>query len=215
MKIGIGLPNPVRGTSGHVLLEMARRAEERGFTGLATIDRIAYPNYDSLAALAAAAGATSRIGLQTNILLGPAYQPILLAKTAASIDQLSGGRLTLGLAPGGRPDDYLATGNDFHTRGRDLDAMVDVLHRAWRGEHVVPGVDQPVCPIPVNNQRVPILFGGGTDRSIERMVASGDGWTTGGGTAQMAAPMFAKARDAWRQAGRDGEPRLAALAYFS
>ena len=102
MKIGIGLPNPVPGTPGTRLVEWAKRAEDRGFSGLATIDRLAYPSYDSLATLAAAAGATTRIELLTNVLLAPLYPAPLLAKTAASIDQLSDGRLTLGLAPGGR-----------------------------------------------------------------------------------------------------------------
>ena len=100
MKIGIGLPNPVPGTPGTRLVEWAKRAEERGFSGLATIDRVVYPSYDSLATLAAAAGATTRIGLLTNVLLAPLYPAPLLAKTTASIDQLSNGRLTLGLASG-------------------------------------------------------------------------------------------------------------------
>ena len=76
MKIGIGLPNPVPNTEGHVLLDWAKRAEEAGFSGLVTIDRIAYPSYDSLTALSAAAGATERISLMTNILLAPIYPPI-------------------------------------------------------------------------------------------------------------------------------------------
>ena len=121
MKIGIGIPNAVPGTSGGLLLDWARRAEDRGFSGLATIDRVIYPSYDSLAVLAAAAGATSRIELMTNILAAPVYPPVLLAKSTASIDQLSGGRLTLGLALGARADDYAAVGHDFHTRGRDFD----------------------------------------------------------------------------------------------
>src|SRR6185312_3161027 len=133
MKIGIGIPNAVPGTSGRLLLDWARRAEERGLSGLTTLDRVIYPSYDSLAVLAAVAGATSRIELMTNILLAPVYPPVLLAKSTASIDQLSGGRLTLGLAPGGRPDDYAAVGRDFHTRGRDFDHALDVLHRAWAG----------------------------------------------------------------------------------
>jgi alkanesulfonate monooxygenase SsuD/methylene tetrahydromethanopterin reductase-like flavin-dependent oxidoreductase (luciferase family) len=73
VKIGIGLPNPVyayREFPSTRLVEWARRAEDRGFHGLATIDRLAYGNYDSLVTLAAAAGATSRIGLVSNILLG-------------------------------------------------------------------------------------------------------------------------------------------------
>jgi alkanesulfonate monooxygenase SsuD/methylene tetrahydromethanopterin reductase-like flavin-dependent oxidoreductase (luciferase family) len=70
----------------------------------------------------------------TNILLAPIYTPVLLAKTAASIDQLSQGRFSLGLAAGGRPDDYEITGRDFHTRGRDFDNALEVMHKVWRGE---------------------------------------------------------------------------------
>src|SRR2546426_3576627 len=121
MDIGIGLPNPVPGTPGRALVDWARRAEERGFAGLATIDRIAYPSYESLIALAAAAAATERIGLMTNILLGPTRNPILLAKESASLDQLSGGRFTLGIGVGFRPDDYEAAERDFANRGKRLD----------------------------------------------------------------------------------------------
>jgi alkanesulfonate monooxygenase SsuD/methylene tetrahydromethanopterin reductase-like flavin-dependent oxidoreductase (luciferase family) len=67
VKIGIGVPNPVPNTPGDVILDWARRAEAAGFSGLVTIDRIAYPGYDSLTTLAAAAGATERISLMTNI----------------------------------------------------------------------------------------------------------------------------------------------------
>src|SRR3954447_26165195 len=106
MEIGIGLPNAVAGTDGRALVEWARRAEDAGFSSLGTIDRIAYPNYESLIALAAAAAVTERIGLVTSILLAPLRSAALLAKQAASIDNISGGRLTLGLAVGGRADDY-------------------------------------------------------------------------------------------------------------
>src|SRR5947207_13399691 len=113
MKIGIGLPNPIPGVNGRVIVEWAQRAEERGFSTLATIDRIAYPSYESLVVLAAAAGATERIGLLTNVLLGPTRNPVLLAKEAASLDRLSGGRFTLGASVGGREDDFTVTGMEF------------------------------------------------------------------------------------------------------
>lgn len=214
MDIGIGLPNPLPGVSGQTLLEFARRAERRGFYGLATIDRVAFPNYDSLITLAAAAGATSRIRLLTNILLGPVYQPVLLAKAVASLDQLSGGRFTLGVAPGGRADDFELAGRDFHTRGRDFDDMLELMHRTWRGEPVEK--DGPlVTPQPVNDQRVPILIGGTSDKAMQRAVAWGEGWTAGGGSPDMVAGGFEKAREAWRQGGREGDPRLAVLQYFS
>jgi alkanesulfonate monooxygenase SsuD/methylene tetrahydromethanopterin reductase-like flavin-dependent oxidoreductase (luciferase family) len=227
MKIGIGIPNAVPGTSGGLLLDWARRAEDRGFSGLATIDRVIYPSYDSLAVLAAAAGATSRIELMTNILAAPVYPPVLLAKSTASIDQLSGGRLTLGLALGARKDDYAAVGQDFHTRGRDFDNALDVLHRAWRGEPVGPGVTDAkaggrtdadalaVGPTASTNGRVPVLIGGTSDKAIQRVVTWGAGWTAGGGTAEEARPVLERVHAAWRDARRQGEPRLAALTYYS
>jgi alkanesulfonate monooxygenase SsuD/methylene tetrahydromethanopterin reductase-like flavin-dependent oxidoreductase (luciferase family) len=214
MKIGIGLPNPVPGIKGTRLVEWARRAEEAGFASLATIDRIAYPSHDSLATLAAAAGATTRIELHTNILLGPIYPPVLLARSAASIDQLSGGRFSLGLAVGGRPDDYVLAGVDVHSRGRLLDESLELMHRAWRGEPL-DGADAPVGPVPVRDKRVPVMIGGTSDAAIRRVTTYGAGWTMGGGPPEMAAGFVPNVRAAWHDAGRDGEPRIAALAYFS
>src|SRR5437763_143222 len=166
MDIGIGLPNPVPGTQGRTLIEWARRAEERGFTGLATIDRIAYPSYESIVALAAAAAATDRIGLLTNVLLGPTRNPVLLAKEAASLDQLSGGRLTLGLGVGARPDDFEAVGLDFATRGKRWDDDLELIHRAWRGE-LVSGALRPVG----RRGREPTADGGGeVDRAADAVL---------------------------------------------
>ena len=214
MKIGIGLPNPVPNTEGHVLLDWAKRAEEAGFSGLVTIDRIAYPSYDSLTALSAAAGATERISLMTNILLAPIYPPVLLAKTAASIDQISGGRLTLGLAAGGRPDDFEVVGKDFRRRGRDFDNALGVMHKVWRGETLAEN-SSPASPTPTEDQRVPILFGGTSEKAIERIVTWGDGWTAGGAPPDQLGPFAVQVRNAWSAAGRAGEPRMAALSYFS
>lgn len=217
MKIGIGLPNPVsayREFPGVRLVEWARRAEDRGFHGLATIDRLAYGNYDSLATLAAAAGATTRIGLVSNVLLGPLYPTPLLAKTAATIDQVSGGRLTLGIAPGGRADDFEVAGVDFETRGKDFDTQLELLHALWRGEGVTEG-GPAVSPRPVNADRVPILMGGGGKAAQRRTVAWADGITIGGAPPEAAAQAAEAARAAWAEAGREGEPRIAALNYFS
>src|SRR5207247_2814282 len=105
-------------------------AEEAEFSGLATIDRVAYPSYESLIALAAAAAVTERIGLVTNVLLEPTRNPVLLAKEAASVDQLSGGRLVLGLGVGSRKDDYEPTGQRFEDRGRRCDDALDLMPRA-------------------------------------------------------------------------------------
>jgi len=211
MDIGIGLPNTLA-VPGTVIAEWARRAEARGFTALATIDRIVYPTFDSLTSLAVAAGATSTIGLLTDILLGPVYPPVLLAKTTASLAAMSGGRLTLGIAVGGRPDDYAAVDRPFARRGRLMDETLDLLTRAWAGENVT-GDDFPVTP-DVPGSRVPILVGGTTDAAVRRVVAYGDGWTAGGGGPAMAAPLVDKVRQAWQEAGREGEPRIAALVYY-
>jgi alkanesulfonate monooxygenase SsuD/methylene tetrahydromethanopterin reductase-like flavin-dependent oxidoreductase (luciferase family) len=214
MKIGIGLPNPVPGTPGDVLVEWARRAEERGFATLATIDRIAYPSYESIVTLAAAAGATERIGLLTNVLLGPTRNPVMLAKEAASLDQLSGGRFTLGLGVGARPDDYDAVGLDFHSRGERFDLDLDLMHRTWRGE-LVNGALKPIGPTPVNGERVPILMGGMSNKAIRRTVQWAEGWTVGGAPPDRGGPFADQVRKAWSEAGREGAPRIVGLTYFA
>jgi alkanesulfonate monooxygenase SsuD/methylene tetrahydromethanopterin reductase-like flavin-dependent oxidoreductase (luciferase family) len=211
--IGIGLPNPVPGLPGWTLVEWARRAEGLGFSALATIDRIAYPSYESLIALSAAAAVTERIELMTNVLLGPTRNPVLLAKEAASVDQISGGRLTLGLSVGGREDDFLATGQPFKGRGRRWDRALETIHAAWAGE-LVEGALNPVAPTPVRGT-VPILGGGTSTQAIARAVKWGIGWTSGGAGADRAGPLADRVREAWKSAGREGEPRIACLQYFA
>ncbi len=212
MDIGIGLPNTLTGP-GPLVRDWAQRAEERGFALLSTIDRMVYPTYDSLTALAVAAGATSRIRLFPNILLTPVYPPVWLAKATASLDAMSGGRLTLGLGVGGRPDDYAAMGRPFERRGKLMDEALDLLHRAWAGEPVT-GDELPVNPDPAAGNRVPVLIGGTSDAAIKRTVRYAEGWTSGGGGPEMAQPFISRVWQAWHDAGREGEPRIAALTYF-
>lgn len=213
MRIGIGIPNTIPGTDGALLLEWARRAERLGFSSLATIGRVAFPGYDELIVLAAAAGVTERIGLFTDVLLGPTRSPVLLAKETAGIDQLSGGRLVLGVGVGSREDDFTAAGTSFRDRGRRWDEALDLLHRAWRGEPVANG--RPVAPPPANGERVRLLVGGFSDAAIRRTVRWADGYTAGGGGADVAAHLFERVRTAWRESGREGDPELRALGYFA
>lgn len=135
MEVGIGLPATIPGVEGGQLLEWARRAEARGFSSLGTLDRIVYPNYEPLIALAAAAAVTETIRLTTAILIAP-YRAngALVAKQAATLDHLSGGRLVLGAAVGMREDDYEASGVDIHTRGRRFEEMLAEWKRIWAGE---------------------------------------------------------------------------------
>src|SRR5204862_2970197 len=121
------------------LRDWATRAEAAGFSTLGTIDRIVYGNHESLIALSHAAAVTERIGLMTSVLLAPLRSnTALLAKQAASLDVLSGGRLTLALAVGGREDDYQASGVDYHARGRIFDDQLEELQRLWSGNEVGP-----------------------------------------------------------------------------
>jgi alkanesulfonate monooxygenase SsuD/methylene tetrahydromethanopterin reductase-like flavin-dependent oxidoreductase (luciferase family) len=214
MKIGIGIPNSIPSSDGRLLLDWARRADELGFSSLSTIGRVAYPTYEELITLAGAAGVTQRIGLQTGVLLEPTREPVLLAKEAASLDQLSGGRFVLGMGVGGRGDDFEATGTSLSDRGRRFDRDLELMHRAWRGEPVA-GSPKPVTPRPVNGERVPVLFGGQAPQAIERTVRWGVGWMSGGGGPAWAAGSFEQVRTAWREAGRQGEPELKALQYFA
>src|SRR5919106_608339 len=126
MDVGIGLPNAVPGVDRAGTVDWARRAEEAGFASLGTIGRIAFPNYEELISLAAAAAVTERIRLTTDILLAPLHSnTALLAKQAATLHSLSSGRLVLGLAPGGREDDYEVAEVDFGERGATFDQQLE------------------------------------------------------------------------------------------
>jgi alkanesulfonate monooxygenase SsuD/methylene tetrahydromethanopterin reductase-like flavin-dependent oxidoreductase (luciferase family) len=206
MDVGIGLPNTVIGVDRAGIVDWARAAEAAGFSSLGTIDRVAYGNYESLIALSAAAAVTERIRLVTDILIAPLRSNTsLFAKQAATIDHLSGGRLVLGLAPGGRPDDYELGGVDFHRRGRLFDRQLEDLKRYWGGE-------TDVGPAPV---RPGLLIGGTSDAAFRRVGQFGDGWTSGGGGYQRFGGALERVREAWRDAGREGEPRTMALFYYS
>jgi alkanesulfonate monooxygenase SsuD/methylene tetrahydromethanopterin reductase-like flavin-dependent oxidoreductase (luciferase family) len=206
MDVAIGLPNAVPGTSGAELTEWARRADARGFSSLGTIDRIAYDNFEPLTALAAAAAVTERIGLCTSVLLGPLRPNAAeLAKRALSLQALSDGRFTLGIGIGGREDDYEASGIEMSDRGRTLDAMLARIREVWADDAIGPSVAGPPG----------LLVGGGVDASFERAARVGDGWIAGGSGPDEFAKAAEKVRAAWSKAGRDGEPRLAGLAYYS
>jgi alkanesulfonate monooxygenase SsuD/methylene tetrahydromethanopterin reductase-like flavin-dependent oxidoreductase (luciferase family) len=206
MDIGIGLPNAVRGVARDGIVDWAPRAEAAGFSSLGTIDRIAYVNYESLIALAAAAAVTERIRLVTDILIAPLRaNTALFAKQAATLDHLAGGRLVLGLAPGGRQDDYELGGVEFARRGRLFDRQLADLKRFWSGETDVGPA--PVGPV--------VLVGGTSDAAYRRVGELGDGWTSGGGGVERFAEGRERALEAWRAAGRSGEPRTMALIYYS
>jgi alkanesulfonate monooxygenase SsuD/methylene tetrahydromethanopterin reductase-like flavin-dependent oxidoreductase (luciferase family) len=213
MDVAIGLPATIPGVERDQLLEWARRSEARGFSSLATLDRIVYPNYEPLIALAAAAAVTERIGLMTAILIAPyRVNAALVAKQAATLHHVSNGRLALGVAVGGREDDYTASAVDFHTRGRVFEEMLATWRRVWEGESF--GTAGGIGPEPPNG-RPGMLIGGSADVAFERAAEHADGWIMGGGTPDQFGQGLAKLRAAWEAAGRTDQPRTVALAYFA
>jgi alkanesulfonate monooxygenase SsuD/methylene tetrahydromethanopterin reductase-like flavin-dependent oxidoreductase (luciferase family) len=213
MEVGIGLPATIPGVEPEQVLEWARRAEAQEFSSLGTLDRLVYANYEPLIALAAAAAVTERIRLATAILIAP-YRAngALVAKQAATVDHLSNGRLVLGVAPGGREDDYEASGVDFHTRGKLFDEMLEQWRHVWAGEKL--GSAGAIGPPPPNG-RPTLIIGGSADAAFERAAKYGDGWIMGGGNPEQFRGGVARLEAAWQAAGREGAPRTMALAYFS
>jgi alkanesulfonate monooxygenase SsuD/methylene tetrahydromethanopterin reductase-like flavin-dependent oxidoreductase (luciferase family) len=196
MKIGLGLP----ADDPAALLTWARLADAGPFTTLGLLDRLVYDNPEPLVALAVVAGATTRIRVQTEVLIAPVYNTAVLAKQTATLDRLSGGRFTLGIGVGGRADDFLAAGVDLHRRGRRLDEQMAVLRRTWSG-------DEGIGPAPATRGGPEVLFGGFAPRAIERVARWGDGFI---GAGLPPAHMDRKFRDVERAWERDGRPRLVA-----
>jgi alkanesulfonate monooxygenase SsuD/methylene tetrahydromethanopterin reductase-like flavin-dependent oxidoreductase (luciferase family) len=214
MEFAIGLPNAVPGTTGSQLTAWAREADARGFSSLGTIDRTVYPNYDPLIALAAAAAVTERIKLLTSILIAPLHlNTALLAKQAASLDALSGGRLVLGLAPGLRDDDYDAGGASFGDRGVRFDAQLDEMERIWAGEE--RGIAGAIGPELASGERPTLIIGGYIETSLRRAARHGDGWISGGSAPDQFGTLAARLDEVWAEAGREGSPHKMALTYFS
>jgi alkanesulfonate monooxygenase SsuD/methylene tetrahydromethanopterin reductase-like flavin-dependent oxidoreductase (luciferase family) len=213
MDISIALPNTVPGASGTKIADWAVRAEQRGFSSLVVTERLVYAGYEPLTALAAAAAVTERMRLMTDILIAPLRSPAMLAKEAASVAQLSGGRLSLGLAPGVREDDFIAVGQSFRGRGRRFDRMLELMHAAWAGE-ALPGIAGQVAALP-EGIRIPLLFGGLSAATAERVARWGAGWAAPGLTPDEAIAAAEPICRAWSAAGRHGRPRLVMLLRFA
>lgn len=213
MDIGIGLPSTIPGIPGRLVPDWARTAEQAGFATLGTLDRIVYGNLETVPTLAAAAAVTERIGLTTAVMIGP-YRGngALLAKQLATVDAIAGGRLTVGISVGARPDDFEATGSPYRERGRAFDEQLSELRAVWAQE---PRGGGPIGPVPVRAGGPPLLIGGSSPAAFRRLVEFGAGWIAGGGGPDAFAAGADRARQAWRDAGRDGDPRLVAITYFS
>jgi alkanesulfonate monooxygenase SsuD/methylene tetrahydromethanopterin reductase-like flavin-dependent oxidoreductase (luciferase family) len=214
LKIGIGLPATMPGTEGTRILDWAKKADSGHFSSLSILDRLVYPNYEALITLAAVAGVTQRIRLITTVLLAPLRNPALLAKQAASLDALSGGRLTLGLGIGGREDDYHAVSVPFKKRGKLFDEELEILTKIWSGQPLSDTIG-PIGPKPVQSGGPEILIGGYSPAAIQRVGRWGNGFIAGGRDPKGTQQFFHLAQEAWNAAGRPGKPRLVGCFYYA
>jgi alkanesulfonate monooxygenase SsuD/methylene tetrahydromethanopterin reductase-like flavin-dependent oxidoreductase (luciferase family) len=204
VNIGIGLPTTVPGATGDLVLEWARRADAGPFSSVAVLDRVVYDSYEPFAALAGAAAVTSRVRLATMIAIGPLRATALLAKQAASVHGLSGGRLTLGLAVGARTEDFDAAGVDHKGRGKRLGEQLAYIRGNVDGDLVGPSRDG-----------IEILVGGLSGPAYSRMARYGDGYAHNGGPPRAFAGAAGRALAAWSDLGRPGKPKLWGQGYFA
>jgi probable F420-dependent oxidoreductase len=237
-QISIHLVNFARDNQGgwSRLLELARAADRAGIDRLAVSDHIVFgENLDAYAdpasggteggkqptgpdghwlepmtLLAVLAGMTERIRLSTSILLAALRRPAVLAKEAATLDVLSGGRLDLGVGIGWQREEYEAAGLDFHRRGDLLDHTLAVCQTLWRDE-VAEFSDEHLhferihaMPKPVQPRGVPLWISGRINaRTVARVVRFGSGWIPWGDEIADPARGIAILREALAGAGRD------------
>lgn len=207
MRVGLGLPNTLEGVDGEALLTWAALADDGPFSSIGVFDRLRYHGTDPLTTLAACAGVTDRVRLVTSIVAGPIRSDALLAKHAATIDVLSEGRLTLGLALGARRDDYELAEVDFSGRGRRFSRQLARLREFWDGDELGPA--------PVQDGGPELLVGGQSDPTFQRVSRYADGYIHGGGPPRAFASQADRARAAWREAERPGEPALWGHGYYA
>jgi alkanesulfonate monooxygenase SsuD/methylene tetrahydromethanopterin reductase-like flavin-dependent oxidoreductase (luciferase family) len=173
MLIGVNVPNFGPGTRPAVLRDWARTVEGLGFDLLMVSDHVAItpdvaeqypaPFYDPFTTLAWLAGVTERVRLGTTVLIAPYRHPLLVARMAANLNDLSGGRFTLGIGIGWARQEFAALGVPFHRRGALTDELITTVREAWRDEGYRAG-------------DIPIWVGGHSDAALRRVVRLADAW---------------------------------------
>lgn len=211
MRIGIGLPAGVPGTDVEVVGKWTAEAEARGFRSLGVIDRLVYDNLDPVVALSFAAAETERIELVSTVLnTGYHRSPVVLAKQLASLERLSGGRLTVGLGMGAWPDDYNVTEVPMTGRGAAFEATIATFQRVWRGE--LSGAAGPISALP--DGRPGLLLAGMVPAGLSRAARLSDGWLAPAFSIDLLTGGTQAVRAEWERAGRPGSPRIVAVRYF-
>jgi alkanesulfonate monooxygenase SsuD/methylene tetrahydromethanopterin reductase-like flavin-dependent oxidoreductase (luciferase family) len=173
VKIGVNVPNFGPGTNPAVLRDWARTVEGLGFDLLMVSDHVAItpdvaaqypaPFYDPFTTLSWLAGSTERIALGTTVLIAPYRHPLLVARMAANLNDLSGGRFVLGVGIGWARQEFEALGVPFQRRGVLTDELITTVRDAWRDEAYRAG-------------DIPIWIGGHSDGALRRVARLGDAW---------------------------------------
>ena len=187
--IGLLVPGSYQGAPPKMdeFARFFRSAEELGFESLWVTDRIFHRIniLDPFTLLTCAATATSKIHLATAVILFVLRHPVLMAKTTATLDYLSGGRLTLGISLGGRDNEFEPLGVALNRRVRRFTEGLEVMRKLWAEESVTFHGryyhldDVNFGPKPARNRSIPIILGGRADAVLKRSAEDADGWVAG------------------------------------
>jgi alkanesulfonate monooxygenase SsuD/methylene tetrahydromethanopterin reductase-like flavin-dependent oxidoreductase (luciferase family) len=212
---GVGLPSDLAPHCDRDLFtSWAIRAEECNFHTVAVIDKMNYDLWDPLTALAGAATITSRVRLATVVLQLPNRNAVEVAKRAAVVDQLSGGRLDLGVGLGGHHDDYAVVGAEYRGRGAAMARQIGRIREVWQ-EAAKATVDEGRCgPPPVQRPGPPIWIGAWSQPAVERAARIADGFVSGVGDPDQTVALAGRARDLARASGNT-QFSCIAVAYVS
>ena len=183
-KIGLAFVSPAPLTKPAYVTNFATKCEAMGIDSLWIIDRIAYDNLEPLTVLAAAAGLTKKIRLGTSVLLPALRHPTLLAKSVATLDFISNGRVTLGVGFGSRETDFSALEVPFEGRGSRAAEAIQLMKRIWSEENVTHQGkffsvrNLTIGPKPIQNS-IPIFTGGSAEIALKRAGTWADGYICG------------------------------------
>lgn len=225
MNIGVVFPQTEIGADPLYIRDYAQTAEELGFSHVLAYDHVIGANlasrpgwkppythldifHEPFVLFGYLAGLTKRIELVTGIIILPQRQTVLVAKQAAALDVLSGGRLRFGIGIGWNPVEYEALGEDFHSRGRRSEEQIEVLRKLWTQETVTfegrwhKIIDAGLNPLPVQRP-IPIWFGGSDERALRRLGKFGDGWFPLWGPDERCRAAIEKIRGYAKVAGRN------------
>lgn len=201
--------------NARALVDYGVRVEELGYDSVWVWDHMLlgvepnFPIIDSLTVLTGIAARTSKIKMGTGILVLPLRNPVALAKQLSSMDQLSEGRLIMGMAVGWYKREFDAVGVPFDKRGKIMDENLEIMNRLWTeekvtGEYMNHNLSNAVMyPKPYQSPRMPLLLGGYVDRVLKRAAVSGDGWLTYFYTADDFKKSWVKIRNFAEEAGKD------------